>query len=490
MRALLVSLYLILTSPTLFFAQNNPTSNQTSLAFTHVSVIDATGTPAQPDMTVIVTGNRITGLAKTGTIALPRNAQVTDATGKFMIPGLWDMHQHTFMRKSKLLPLYSLWGNIVNGITGVRDAGDQGLPDDFGDLPYWQDFEWRQAIASGSVIGPRLVLAGTQLEGPPTPRKGWPEISTVEQARQEVDFLKKFGVDFIKVHDSLSREVYFAIADESKKQGLVFAGHVTNTISVAEASDAGQKSQEHLIGILVGCSTQEQELMKAVAEHGLVANAKALVDTYSEAKAQALFAKFVKNGTFVAPSLIRERLAPIPMTDPRLTYFSPAIRQEFEGQFKSFKPENVPALTMLHQAHFRVVKGMQQAGVKLLAGTDGRLFGFDLHAELRQLVEAGLTPMQALQSATRTPADYFGTLDTMGTVEKGKVADLVVLDANPLESIANTTKINAVVVNGRLLDRRALDTMLTQIKAGSNNRSAPAIGFGDWSSTNPMLSKR
>jgi hypothetical protein len=320
MRALLASLCLVLVSPASVFAQVSQPADQRPLAFTHVSVIDATGGPLQPDMTVIVSGNRITALGKTGSVAVPKDTLMTDATGRFMIPGLWDMHQHTFMRKTKLLPLYSLWGNIIDGVTGVRDMGDQGIPDDFGDMPYWQDFEWREAIAAGSVIGPRLVLAGVILEGPPSPRRGWPEITTQAQARQQVDFLKKFGVDFIKVHDNLPREAFFAIADESKKQGLVFAGHVTNTVSVAEASDAGQKSEEHMLGILVACSTDEKQLMKAVAEHGLTANAKALVDTFSEEKAQALYAKFVKNGTYVAPSFLREwgGLKQRSMSDPRL----------------------------------------------------------------------------------------------------------------------------------------------------------------------------
>src|SRR5688572_13519784 len=126
------------------------------------------------------------------------------------------------MRKNKVLPLLSLWGNIINGVTGVRDMGDQGIPDDFGDLPYISGFQWRQAIEAGAVLGPRLSMAGVILEGPPSPRKGWPELRTAEEAREKVRFLKKFGVDFIKMHDGFSRDVYFALADESKKQGLVF----------------------------------------------------------------------------------------------------------------------------------------------------------------------------------------------------------------------------------------------------------------------------
>jgi hypothetical protein len=453
-----------------------------------VTVIDATGTPAQPNMTVVVSGNRITALGKANAVKVPANAVVTNSTGKFMIPGLWEMHQHSFMRKNKILALYTFWGNIVNGITGVRDAGDQGVPDDFGDLPYWEDFEWRQAIASGSVIGPRLVIAGGMLEGAPSPRKGWIEISTPAQGRAAVDTLKKLGVDNIKVHDGLSRDAYFAIADEAKKQGMVFWGHVTKPVTVGEASDAGQKSQEHLIGMLAACSTQEPEMMKAIiaeaGEHGIVTNAKILVDTFSEEKCQALFAKFVKNDTYICPTLVRQRLAPVSMTDPRLAYSSPALRAEFQTAFNTFKQEDVPALKMLHALYYRMVREMQQSGVKLLAGTDGRLFGYDLHDEMAEMVAAGLTPMQVLQIATRNAAEYFGKLDSMGTIEKGKVADLLLLDANPLESIDNAAKIRSVVVNGRLLDRNALDRMQAQIRTGTNANGtnptpAPAIGYGD-----------
>jgi len=187
----------------------------------------------------------------------------------------------------------------------------------------------------------------------------------------------------------------------------------------------------------------------------------------------------VKNGTYILPSLIRERLAPTPMTDPRLAYASPAIRKEFQAQFNNFKQENVPALKMLHAAHYRVVKEMQRAGVKLLVGTDGRLFGYDVHDEMAEMVAAGLTPLQVLQAATKNAADFLGRLDSMGTIEKGKIADLVLLDANPLDSIGNAAKINAVVVNGRLLDRNALDRMQAQIKAGSNGTPEPAVGFAD-----------
>lgn len=457
-------------------AQGITAADERPLAFTHVSVIDATGSPAQPDMTVVVSNHRIAALGKSGRVSIPPHARTIEARGQYMIPGLWDMHQHTFMRKNKVLPLVVLWADLVNGVTGVRDMGDQGLPDDFGDLPMTQDFEWRQAIQAGAVIGPRLVLPGAILEGPPSPRKGWPEMRTPDQGREEVRLLKTFGVDFIKVHDSLPRDVFFAIADESKKQGLVFAGHVSTSVSVGEASDAGQRSEEHLTGILVACSTEEAALAKAVAEHGLAANAEALIRTFSEEKAQALYAKFVKNGTYILPTFIREwaGFRPRPLTgDPALAFASPAILAEMQAQLKAFNPKDADANRAIHNLHYRVVREMQQAGVKILAGTDFRRFGIDLHDELQEEVTAGLTPMQALQTATKNAADYLGMLDSLGTVEKGKLADLVLLDANPLDAIANATRIRSVVVNGRLLDRRALDRMEAQMKDAAGGQSAP-----------------
>ena len=302
-----ISLFLLLS--TLSSAQELPATDGRPLAFTHVTVIDATGAAAQSDMTVVVSGNHITALGKADRVTIPGNALVTHANNKFMIPGLWDMHTHAFMRKNKMLPLLTMFLYIANGVTGVRDMGDQGMRDDFGDFPYVQDFEWRQAISVGAIPGPRLVLSGVIVDGPKSTRAGWASVADASQAREEVIFLKKLGADFIKVYDHLPRDAYFAIADETKKQGLPFAGHVPLAISAAEASDAGQKSEEHLYGVLFGCSSKETELMQKVKDgdpmRGLLDNVKTLVDSYSDDKAASLFARFVTNHTYQTPTLVR-----------------------------------------------------------------------------------------------------------------------------------------------------------------------------------------
>jgi hypothetical protein len=485
MRAVLVSATTMLLSAILFFAQETPTTNQSPLAFTHVTVIDATGAPAQPDMTVVVSGNRITAVGNAGRVTIPRYAQVTNAKNQYLIPGLWDMHTHAFIRSRKSFPLYVMYLFLANGVTGIRDMGSPGVRDDFGDFPYMQDVEWRQAIEEGAIVGPRFNLSltivnGLRATGYP---RAWATVADAAQAREEVIFLKKLGADFIKVYDNLSRDSYYAIADEAKKQGIPFAGHVPILISGAEASDAGQWSLEHNYGVLLGCSSEEKELMEKEDElfgtgKGTMRgelpleDVKTLVNSYNEDKAASLFAKFVKNHTFVTPTIVRGSATPVPMSDPRVVkYFSPALRAfVYPSRRRPPNPEVLETRELMYQYTLRLVGAMQRAGVKLLAGTDNSFFGSGVHDELAELVKAGLTPMEALQTATRNPAEYLGKLDSMGTIEKGKLADLVLLDANPLESIENVRKISTVVVNGRLLDRKALDRLLAQVETAANNQ--------------------
>jgi imidazolonepropionase-like amidohydrolase len=464
----LVSLAAIAAFPAVFLSQQDSRPAGRPLAFTNVTVIDATGAAPQPDMTVVVTGNRITELGRSASVRVPSGAQVVEAKGQFMIPGLWDMHSHVFMRKNKILPVLTLDLFVAHGVTGVRDMGDQGVKDDFGDWPYAQDFAWRQAIAAGAVLGPRLNLAGVIVDGPKSPRAGWASIHDEAQARELVVSLKELGADVIKPYDRLPRAAYFALADEARKQGLAFAGHTPLAVSAAEASDAGQRSIEHLTGVLLASSRAEDEYMKAIQGGQPPPSVKALVDSFDEGKAKALFARFVKNGTYHAPTFVRGRVDPIPMSDPRIArYFTPALREEYAPTLKA-NPANAANRRLSYETTRRLVRDMHRSGVKMLAGTDTRFFGSDLHEELEEFVKAGLTPMEALQTATRNAAEYLGTIGSMGTVEKGKLADLLLLTANPLDAIRNTTKINAVVLDGRLLDRRALDDLLLKVETAAN----------------------
>jgi imidazolonepropionase-like amidohydrolase len=302
--------------------------------------------------------------------------------------------------------------------------------------------------------------------------------------------LKQRGVDFVKVYSMLSREAYFGIADEARRQGLPYAGHVPPSVTAAEASDAGQKSIEHLTGVFEACAGNEAELLNetrmAIGKSDFAAFSRALLqaelrslDTYDERKAAALFARFVKNGTWQVPTIVRLRGILIDdgavfTGDPRLKYIPVETREDSKAQraglLKNLPPELADNRQRFFQRVLDLTGAMHRSGVELMAGTDPAgmvLPGFSLHDELVLLVKAGFTPLEALQAATRQPARYSGMLDRLGTVEKGKIADLVLLDANPLEDISNTQKIAAVVVGGKLIPRSELQSMLATVEEAS-----------------------
>jgi imidazolonepropionase-like amidohydrolase len=456
--------------------------SQPPLVFTHVTIIDATGAPAQSDRTIVIRGGRITEIGKSGTVHAPAGAHVVDATGKFMIPGLWDMHVH-WLHKD-YLPLF-----IANGVTGIRIMWGAPL-----------HHQWRREIAQGTLVGPRLAIASPIVDGPKPIWPGSTAVGTAAEGRQAVTQSKHEGADFIKVYSRLPRDAYFAIADEAKKQGIPFAGHVPSAVSVIEASDAGQKSIEHLTGVLNACSTREEELRKAGEEAwaktppgqafpsraSLRPLSRQTLETFSPEKANALFTHLARNHTWQCPTLtVQRNMAfiqdPAVRNDPRVRYMPPEIVSGWDpaGDFRL--NDRTEEDYELARASYRKLKEligpMRRAGVDFLAGTDvinPYCFpGFSLHDELTLLVEAGLSPMEALQAATLNPARYLGQDKDLGTVEKGKIADLVLLDASPLDNIGNTRKIDAVVVNGKLHPKADLQKMLADAEALAAAKKAP-----------------
>jgi imidazolonepropionase-like amidohydrolase len=473
----LSALLLVLVVPPLLLAKPDQELASKPLAITHVTVIDAAGAPLQPDQTVAITNGRITQLGKTGTFDIPKDTQVVDAGGKFLIPGLWDMHVHIVTKD--YLPLF-----IANGVTGVRDM-HAFFPDTI--------LQMRKDVRDGKVLGPHIVAAGALVDGPKPIWPGSYTASNAQEGRTAVQALKKRGADFVKVYTKLPREAFFAIAEEAKTQGLPFAGHVPESVSALEASDAGQKSMEHLYGITLACATKETELRKEVLEALAKsdnaafmatlgrAHIKAL-DSYDENKAKVLFARFAKNGTWQVPTLtVLRSIANLTderfTNDPRVKYMPPFLRSMWDpkGPADKSRLEAIAFRKIMYKKAPEIVSALHRAGVPILAGTDTSnpfcFPGFSLHDELALLVEAGLTPLEALQSATRDPAKYLDRLKDVGTVETGKIADLVLLDANPLDDIKNTQKIAAVVVGGKLLDKAALQKMLADVEAASKGGS-------------------
>jgi imidazolonepropionase-like amidohydrolase len=453
----------LLLSPLLACAQT---------AITNVTVIDATGAPPRPDMTVVISGERIDAIGKTGEVVPPMGAEVVDGTGKFLIPGFWDMHVH--WNDGPYLPLF-----IANGVTGIRVMW--GLP---------RHLEWRREIAAGRLIGPRLDLAGIIIDGP---KPFWPgsiAAGTPAEGREAVQRTRAEGYDFVKVYSSLPPDVFLAIADEAKKLNIPFAGHVPDPVRVADASDAGQKSIEHLTGLLLAVSSAETQLRDELAaavklppgpQRGALLRrlGERILDTYDADTAAALFAKFKANGTWQVPTFTVLRVNAYPREpehagDPRLRYMPPWVRTMWANdlRLRQRAPELAAYQSKLFARRLELVGEMHRAGVGILAGSDALnpycYPGFSLHDELEWLVKAGLSPMAALQSATRSPVVYLGRLDDLGTVEQGKIADLVLLDADPTADIRNTRKIAAVIVGGKPFAREALERMLADIARLAN----------------------
>ncbi|MFQ5485292.1 MAG: amidohydrolase family protein [Desulfobacterales bacterium] len=322
--------------------------------------------------------------------------------------------------------------------------------------------------------------------------------ANAEQGRAVVDSLAEAGAAFIKVYSKLSPETYFAIGARAKEVGIPFAGHVPFRVMAAEASDAGQRTMEHLLGILAGCSTEEMQIMEesSNAWQTLAAGDSAAflqmlyqigqrkLETQSEPKANMLFAKLVENETWQVPTLVAWRgyrftNDPAFRNDPRMKYLHKIMRAFWNPSINPLMKIRSEADWELGRRSYKqkleVVGMMDKAGVPLLAGSDTpnpyAFPGFGLHDELELLVEAGLSPLAALQAATLNPARFFGATDSLGAVEIGKMADLVVLDENPLEDIRNTQKIYAVVANGQLLERPQLDALLAEVEAENSKKS-------------------
>ncbi len=445
-----------------------------TFAFTHVTVIDMTGAPPQADMTVVVTGNRLATLGPSRAVRIPKGGLAYDATGKFLIPGLWDMHVHAAW--SSTLPTFGPLF-LVNGVTGVREM--------WGSLDVVAGAHI--SLAQHHLTEPRFVASGQVLDGSPPIWEGSIGLASADQARRVVDSLHAAGADFIKVYNLLPRDVYTAIVAEAKRLDMPVVGHVPVAVGALAASKAGQRSIEHLTDLLLSCSTHETALRAALVaafekpRDSLRALGRRqqpeLLDTYSSDKCQALAAQLLRDSTWQVPTLTVLRAFAhlddsVFTSDPRLQYMSRETRDGWnprnDFRFKTMTAADFARTKRTYAKQVELVGLLHRAGVPILAGTDVLnpycFPGFSLHDELALLVEAGLTPMEALQAATRNPAIFLRATDSLGTIARGKLADLVLLDADPIADIHNTTKINAVVLDGQLLDQAARQRLLDFVR--------------------------
>lgn len=450
-----------------------------TLAITHVSIVD----PALPkmlgDMTVLIAAGTIQTISAAKAARIPPGARIVDGRNKYLIPGLGDMHVHTTNPKREF-PMF-----VANGVLAVRNMHGRMS----------NVFLWRKQTAEGALTGPLLMAAGAFVDGPATTSRSAIVARNAKEAREAVTRLKEAGADFVKAYDGLSRESYFALAEEATRVGLSFTGHVPWDVRILEAVRAGQRSLEHGAA-LEGGSAAEEEVAKsravptAIAEairtNGnfpavLEAIAKAgnkILDGYTETRARAEFSEFARHGTFLTPTLVT--LRSITFFDDSSKQPDPLLRFSPQWERDAWKPESgivIANRTLAYIAYRKreyvatekalvIARG---AGVSILAGTDiGSPYvhaGFSLHDELAWLVKAGFTPREALQTATTNAAAFFQLERGVGTMKPGSVASLVLLDANPLQDIQNVKKVHSVILKGRLFPRQELEDLLSEAAA-------------------------
>ncbi len=480
------------------FAQRTIVSS--SLLLTNVTIVDTQTGKLMPNMSVAIDGGKITKIGAASMLAAKGNAHSVDLKGKFLVPGYWEMHAHPIDSPDRADNLMLM---LANGITGLRQmSGSDALLAD----------RKNGTLMPASDVPELLAMPGSIL------LRG--NAATVPIAIAEVDKQKAEGADFIKTID-VTPPIFFAALDEATKDGLLYDGHLSPGVDAVKASEAGMRVIEHLGPmemILIGCSTDEAAIRQAMAARAAnappapaatslnkaatsdpvlmrqmgdptsLARTQHIIDTYSEDKCRKVAQVFAAHNTWQVPTLIRERTSefgddPVYRNGPNLRYVGPATRQLWESVAQQFSAKMGPAerntLKQLYALQLKTAKLFADSGAPMLAGSDfGGIWlvaGFSLHQEFDQLAEAGLTPLQVLQMTTLDGAKLLGREARAGSVDEGKDANLVVLDANPVQSVQNLHRIFAVVRNGEFYSKAALDGLKQKVQTDLEGAKAAAL---------------
>jgi len=430
------------------------------VAITDVTIVDVEHARRIGPRTVVIDGGHIVAITAPHLARIPAGAQRVDGRGRFVIPGLVDMHVHLFNNASRRPPndwAFPLF--VASGVTAVREMNA-------GPIATVQ--RWRTAIDRGELVAPRILAVGVAVRG--------------RVPRAEVAAAADAGADFIKVFSELPAPSWATIVEAARARGLTVAGHAPAGVALRVTADGGQRSVEHLMQAYEACSTIEARLLddrRDLTGDELIARRDAqepaALAAFDRRTCARVAGQLAATGQAQVPTLVLASDAAQPprgpaREDPRWRYLRPDERARWE-RLLAAPAEDAGLARRRWQVSLQIVAVLQRAGVMLLAGTDApmpRIYPGDaLHDELARLVEAGLTPVEALRAATLAPARFFGIADRAGTVTIGRRADLVLLDADPTVDIHNTRAIHAVVLDGRLLDRVALDDLLAGAAAAA-----------------------
>ena len=409
-----------------------------SVAFSNVSVVPMTGNQILPNQTVVVTGDRITAVGPAKTAKVPDGAARIDGQGKYLMPGLAEMHGHIPGGNAprefvdNVLFLY-----VASGVTTVR--GMQGAPG---------QIDLREAAKRGEIVAPNLYLAGPQFSGG--------SVKSAEDAIARVKQQKSEGWDLLKVQEGLSVPAYDAMAKTAKQVGIRFGGHVPDDVGLLHAMDMGQETFDHIDGYV----EQLDGRAKPVED-------KALQDLVQRTK---------KAGAWIVPTMFVWETLQGPVTLESRTglaelRYMPAAQVEqwtrgLDSRLKN--PQYNAAQAKLHiDNRMKILKALQDGGVRILLGSDApqqfNVPGFSIHREMRRMADAGISAYEVVKSGTANVGQYFKAQDTFGTIAAGQRADLILVDANPLENVSNVEKRSGVMVRGRWLAASEIDAALAKI---------------------------
>lgn len=438
-----------------------------------VNVVDVTSGILLPHQDIVLTGERITHIASTDKHYKYSVTRSIPAENQYIIPGLWDMHAHPDdpevwrmqpgeRQKDSLMPLF-----IAFGVTGIRDMG--------GSLELTK--RWRALYDRGAMLTPEIFACGPLLDGPNPMWDGSVGIERPEAIPEIADSLMAAGADFLKVYSLLPRETYFALSKYANKKNIPFAGHVPFTVSPSEAALTGMKSQEHLLEIIKECAVAPpQNFLDSIQLlDSPIARSNALnefrLTNFNKAKADSLYSLFAEKNIWHCPTLsmwyknawYEEEL---PSDSTYISMLPGYLRQYWQPDQNDHLGHRqdtayINTKRKLYKVYLEMVGNMHKKGVLILAGTDTGANplcfpGLGIHNELQALVDAGLTPAEALKTATINPALFLGIENDYGRVAVGKVADLVILNKNPLADIGNSLSIATVIRDGRILDSKML----------------------------------
>jgi imidazolonepropionase-like amidohydrolase len=422
------------------------------IAIVGARVIPMTGEQVLDDATVLVADGVIRAVGTADTVKIPQGARVIGAQGKFLLPGLSEMHAHV---PSGPTPAYArddvlfLWA--ANGVTVAR--GMLGAP---------EHLQLRADLAAHRVLGPRLITAGPSFNGN--------SVKSPEQGAQMVREQKAAGYDFLKLHPGLSRESFLAIAQTAREVGIEFGGHVSQAVGVQLALEQEQQAIDHLDGYLLA-------VVPPAAREGQDPNNAGLVMKFDPALLPEVVRMTRAAGTWMVPTqtLYENLFGSVSVAElearPEIRYVPRKLREQYAGSKRQISDN--PSVTADFGRRYvdtrrQLIRAFHDGGVGMLLGSDSpqtyNIPGFATHRELVAMVAAGLTPYEALRTATAAPAEFFGARGKFGTIVAGAEADLVLLKSDPLQDIANTQSIEGVMVRGRWLDRAYLDSGLRDIE--------------------------